>query len=82
MLSDHLGIDLNSTPVEDAFAQEGIEEIGEAEEAGVPITSEIEDESEDGETQSEEKEAGSEGFVTDRALSGKPTNPKKLMYLV
>jgi hypothetical protein len=78
MLSDHLGIDLNSTPVEDAFAQEGIEEIGEAEEAGVPITSEIEDESEDGETQSEEKEAGSEGFVTDRALSGKPTNPKKV----
>ena len=81
MLSDHLGIDLNSTPVEDAFAQEGIEEIGEAEEAGVPITSEIEDESEDGETQVDVPRVagiGSDAFVTDRDKDSKPFDPKKM----
>src|SRR5271156_3519985 len=36
-LAEHLGIEINSTPVEDAFAEEGIQEMEEAEEKGEPV---------------------------------------------
>src|SRR5208337_5680285 len=66
---------------EEAFAEEGLEEIGEADEAGVPFSSEVKDEAIDDESQSEEKEAaggGSDAFVTDRGTDGQPLPPKKV----
>jgi len=67
-LADHLGIDLGATPVEEAFAEEGKQELDEADEEGVPAGDVPEPPYED----AEEKEAGSEGFVTDRDEAGQP----------
>src|SRR5271157_204502 len=67
-LADHLGIDLGATPTEEAFAEEGIQEMEEADEQGVPM-GDVGEPPVGGE---EEKEAGSEGWVTDRDKSGQP----------
>ncbi len=72
-LADTLGVDLHETPAEEAFAEEGINELGEADEAGVPVSSEVEQEA--------DKEAaggGSDAFVTDRGGDGQPIAPKKV----
>lgn len=69
-LAESLGVDLNMSPVEEAFGEEGQQEIGEAEEANVPISEEVEQEG--------EKEAaggGSDAWVTDRDESGQPKQP-------
>ena len=71
MLADHLGVELGATPAEEAFAEEGIQEIEEADEQGVPMG----DVAEPG---MEDKEAGSEGWVTDRDESGQPKQPVKV----
>jgi hypothetical protein len=67
-LADNLGVDLNATPAEEAFSQEGIQEIDQAEEADGFAGGEPE----------EEKEAGSEGWVTDRDETGQPKTPEKI----
>jgi hypothetical protein len=74
MLADHLGVELNATPAEEAFAEEGMEEMEEADERGVPMGDVPEPPYED----QEEKEAGSEGWVTDRDESGSPKQPVKV----
>jgi hypothetical protein len=74
MLADHLGVELNATPAEEAFAEEGMEEMEEADERGVPMGDVPEPPYED----QEEKEAGSEGWVTDRDESGSPKQPARV----
>lgn len=72
-LAEHLGIDLNSTPVEEAYAQEGLQELNEADESGAPVG--------DVPEPSEEKEAAgsaNEGWTTDRDESGKPKEPTEV----
>jgi hypothetical protein len=69
-LADNLGVDLNATPAEEAFAQEGINEIDQAEEKGIPVGEE--------EPEIEKESAGSEWFVTDRDESGQPKVPEKI----
>lgn len=64
-LAENLGVDLNASPVEEAFGQEGINEIGEAEEAGEPISEEI-------------KESAGEGWTTDRDEAGQPKTPERI----
>lgn len=66
-LAEHLDIELGATPAEEAFAEEGKAEIAEADEQGVPVGDVPEPFEE-----SPDKEAGSEGFVTDRDESGQP----------
>jgi hypothetical protein len=76
-LAGTLGIDLGATPTEEAFAQEGIQELNEADEEGVPVGDVPEPGMEDG----EEKEAagdGSAGFVTDRGADGNPKKPEEV----
>lgn len=72
-LADSLGVDLHMSPAEEAFGEEGQNEIGEAEEANVPISEEVEQEA--------EKEAaggGSDAWVTDRDNSGQPKRPEEV----
>jgi hypothetical protein len=64
-LAQDLGVDLNATPAEEAFGQEGLNEIGEAEEQGEPIGEEI-------------KESAGEGWTTDRDEAGQPKTPEKI----
>lgn len=76
-LADHLGIDLGSTPTEEAFAEEGIQEMNEADEQGVPVG----DVSEPPYDNADEKEAaggGSDAWVTDRDESGQPRKPEQV----
>jgi hypothetical protein len=76
-LADHLGIDLGATPAEEAFAEEGKQELDEADESGVPVGDVGEPPFED----AEEKDAsgsGSAGFVTDRDESGQPRKMDKI----
>jgi len=73
-LADHLGIDLGATPAEEAFAEEGKQELDEADESGMPVG----DVGEPPFGDAEEKEAGSEGFVTDRDESGQPRSMEKV----
>jgi hypothetical protein len=73
MAADSLGVDLNATPVEEAFAEEGQAEIEHGEEKGEEIAggeAPVSDEIKEG--------AGSEWFVTDRDESGKPKSPEKV----
>ena len=74
MLADHLGIDLGATPAEEAFADEGKQEIEEADEQGVPMG----DVSEPPYGEEEEKEAAGEGWSTDRDESGQPKQPQQV----
>lgn len=72
MLAEHLGIDLQETSAEHAFAEEGIQEMEEADEAGVPMGDVPEP---------EEKEAaggGADFFVTDRDNNGQPKKPQEV----
>jgi hypothetical protein len=72
-LADSLGVDLHMSPAEEAFGAEGQNEIGEAEEANVPMSEEVEQEA--------EKEAaggGSDAWVTDRDPSGQPIKPEEV----
>jgi len=74
-LAENLGVQLDSTPVEEAFAEEGIQEIEQADEAGVPMGDVPEPVGE------EEKEAAGGaggGWTTDRAEDGKPRTPEHL----
>lgn len=67
-LAESLGVDLQMSPAEEAFGEEGQQEIGQADEANVPLG--IEEEA--------EKEAaggGSDAWVTDRDESGQPKKP-------
>jgi len=73
-LADHLGITIDATPVEEAFAEEGRQELDEADESGVPVG----DAGEPPFADADEKEAGSEGFVTDRDESGQPRAMDKI----
>jgi len=77
MLAEHLGVELNATPAEEAFAEEGIQEIEEADEEGVPM-GDVPEPPYDDQAPTEEKEAGSEGWVTDRDESGQPKQPVKI----
>jgi hypothetical protein len=76
-LADSLGVTLDSTPAEEAFAEEGIQEMEEADEQGVPMGDVPEPPFGEGE---EEKEAadGSAGWVTDRDGAGQPRTPEKV----
>jgi hypothetical protein len=75
MLAENLGVSLDSTPAEEAFAEEGIQEIEQADEQGVPMGDVPEPPFEGGE---EEKEAGGEGWTTDRDDVGKPRAPEQV----
>lgn len=75
MLAENLGVSLDSTPAEEAFAEEGIQEMEEADEQGVPMGDVPEPPFEEGE---EEKEAAGEGWTTDRNESGQPRTPEHL----
>jgi len=73
-LADNLGVDLNASPAEEAFAEEGMNEIGQEEEENIPIAEGVEEEV-------EEKEAaggGSDFFVTDRDEAGQPKTPERV----
>jgi hypothetical protein len=66
MAADQLGVDVNATPAEEAFAEEGIQEIyhgGEGEEA--PVDEEV-------------KEGAGEAWSTDRDESGQPRKPEQV----
>jgi hypothetical protein len=72
-LAEDLDIHLDMTPVEEAFGNEGQEEIAEAVTEGESIDKKVEDEAEFG-----DKEAGTDAFVTDRDSSGSPQAPKRM----
>lgn len=68
-LANTLGIDLQQSPAEEGMAQEGINQLDGADEAGFPV----------GDV--EEKEAaggGSDAWVTDRDESGQPKKPEQV----
>jgi hypothetical protein len=69
-LAEQLGVDLNSTPTEEAFAEEGIQEMAEGEEASMTVPEEVSDEVKEG--------AGSDAWTTDRDESGEPKMPEKI----
>ena len=64
-LADAVGVDLHESPAEEAFGQEGLQEIGEAEEEGEPISEDL-------------KESAGEGWTTDRDAQGQPKTPEKI----
>lgn len=71
-LAEDLGVDLHMTPAEEAFGEEGEQEIENAEEAGAPVGSEPEA------TEAEKEAAGSDWFSTDRDESGQPKTPEQV----
>jgi hypothetical protein len=78
-IAEHLGIDLGATPVEEAFAEEGIQEMDEADEKGVAVEDVGEPPFADADV--EDKEAaggGSDAFVTDRGNDGQPKKPEEV----
>lgn len=76
-LADNLGVDLNATPVEEAFAEEGLQELDGAEEAGVPV-GDVEEPTEEVEEEKEAAGGGSDFFVTDRDENGSPKTPEQV----
>jgi hypothetical protein len=68
-LAQNLGVDLNASPAEEAFGQEGLNEIGQDEEQGIPVGEGIEEEI---------KEGAGEGWTTDRDETGQPKTPEKV----
>ena len=64
-LAENLGVSLDASPAEEAFAEEGLAEIEEHEEAA-PLDEEI------------KEGAGSDWFVTDRDESGNPKKPEQV----
>jgi hypothetical protein len=72
MAADDLGVDLEPTPVEEEFADEGKLELEHGEEEGEEIVEE-----EHGEDELKEA-AGSDWFVTDRGADGKPEAPEDI----
>jgi hypothetical protein len=72
MAADQLGVDLNATPAEEAFANEGIAELehGEAEGEAIAEEAPIDEEVKEG--------AGSDWFTTDRDESGQPKAPEQV----
>jgi hypothetical protein len=70
-LAENLGVDLNATPAEEAFAQEGLNEMSEAEESSQSIPEFVEEEG-------EKEAAGSDAWTTDRDESGQPKMPEKV----
>jgi len=74
-LAESLGVSVDATPAEEAFADEGIQEIEEADEMGVPMGDVPEPVGE------EEKEAAGGaggGWTTDRDETGHPRTPEKV----
>jgi hypothetical protein len=73
LAADQLGVDLNATPAEEAFAEEGIAEIEHGEAEGEEIAEEeapVEEEIKEG--------AGSDWFATDRDETGQPKTPEQV----
>ena len=75
-LAEHLGIDLNATPAEEAFAEEGVQEIDKADEAGFPLSEEVKEDA--GEVEKEAAGSGSDAWVTDRGADGEPKAPERV----
>jgi hypothetical protein len=75
MAADQLGVDLNATPVEEAFAEEGIAEIEHGEAEGEEIAGGEEEAPVDEEVK---EGAGSAWFSTDRDESGKAKQPEQV----
>ena len=69
-LAQDLGVDLNATPTEEAFAEEGIQEMAEGEEASMTVPEEVSEEVKEG--------AGSDAWSTDRDESGQPKSPQQV----
>jgi len=71
MAADQLGVDLNATPAEEAFAEEGVAEIEHGEAEGEEIAeAPIDEEVKEG--------AGADWFATDRDESGQPKTPEQV----
>jgi hypothetical protein len=72
LAADQLGVDLNATPAEEAFAEEGVAEIEHGEAEGEEIAEEapIDEEVKEG--------AGSDWFTTDRDENGQPKTPEQV----
>lgn len=72
MAAEQLGVDLNATPAEEAFAEEGIAEIehGEAEGEAISEEAPVDEEIKEG--------AGSDWFVTDRDDKGEAKAPEQV----
>jgi hypothetical protein len=68
-LAQNLGVDLEASPVEEAFGQEGLNEIGQDEEQGISIGEGVDE---------EVKEGAGEGWTTDRDEAGQPRTPEKV----
>jgi hypothetical protein len=76
LAADQLGVDLNATPAEEAFAEEGVAEIEHGEAEGEEIAEGFEEEAP---VDEEIKEgAGSDWFATDRDESGQPKTPEQV----
>lgn len=71
-LAENLGVDLNASPAEEAFAEEGIQEIDDAGEQGISLGEENMEEVE------EKEAAGSDAWTTDRDAQGQPKTPEKV----
>jgi len=69
-LAQDLGVDLNATPAEEAFAEEGIQELEGEEEASQTVSEGVEDEVKEG--------AGSDAWTTDRDETGQPKVPQTI----
>lgn len=73
MAAEQLGVDLNATPTEEAFAEEGIQELEHGEAEGEAIVEEeapVDEEIKEG--------GGSDWFATDRDESGQPKKPEQV----
>lgn len=76
LAADSLGVSLDATPTEEAFAEEGIAELEHGEVEGEEIA---EAESiEEAPVDEEVKEGAGEGWTTDRDESGKPKTPAQV----
>ena len=74
-LAEHLGIDLNETPAEEAFAEEGVQELDRADEAGFPVSEEVKEDA--GEKEKEAAGGASDAWTTDRGDGGEPRGPER-----
>jgi|SRR5271166_7155720 len=74
-LAGTLGIDLGATPAEEAFAEEGIQEMDQAEEENVPM-GDVPEPGMEGEEEEKEAAGGGGGwYTTDRDSTGQPKKP-------
>jgi len=77
LAAEQLGVDLNATPVEEAFADEGKLELEHGEAEGEEIIDEVVEE--EAPVDEEVKEgAGSDWFSTDRDTNGEPKIPESI----